>query len=192
MLILLAMLVGSVTMYVLYPRTFHAGARPYHGIHHGIVIHHTVTGPTLGGHPVTVATIDAMHQRRGFRVTDRDGATYHIGYHYLVQQDGTVLPGRPERLHGAHARGYPDTLGIALVGDFQRSHNRGRRGPDTPPDAQLRAVERLTVALMRKYHLGPNQVHLHRELGQTQCPGDHFPRRRFFTNIAAMSKQPAQ
>lgn len=155
----------------------------------GIVIHHTATPPTLNGVPVTVATIDAMHARRGFAVTDTDGKIYHIGYHYLILQDGTVLPGRPEHLPGAHTRGYPDTLGIALVGDFQWSSNLGRHGPLTPPPAQLRAAEALTVTLLRKYHLTPATVHLHRDLALTLCPGDGFPRASFMRDIATRWQQ---
>ncbi len=160
--------------------------RPAPRSHRGIVIHHTATAPTAGGQPVTAATIDAMHRRRGFHVTDRDGTTYHVGYHYLIQQDGTVLVGRPEHLPGAHTRGYPDMLGIALIGDFHRASNRGRRGPLAPPPAQLAAAERLTAALLRKYRLTTGQLYLHRDLGQTACPGDGFPRRAFYADVAML------
>lgn len=147
----------------------------------GIVIHHTATGPWE-----TVATIDAMHARRGFNVTDTDGTVYHIGYHYLVAQDGTVLPGRPEHLPGAHARGHSDMLGIALIGNFQSTSNRGQYGPLTPPPAQLRAAEALAASLLRKYQLSTHNVYLHRDLGQTLCPGDRFPREEFFQGMNAL------
>ena len=146
----------------------------------GIVIHHTATPPAVQGKPIDVASIDSAHARRGFAVTDDDGQTYHIGYHYLVLQDGTVLPGRPEHLRGAHAKGHADTIGIALVGDFERASNRGRSGPLAPTPAQLRALTELTRQLMRKYRLPVSSVQLHRELGQTACPGDGFPQAAFY------------
>jgi N-acetyl-anhydromuramyl-L-alanine amidase AmpD len=149
----------------------------------GIVIHHTATGTVE-----TIASIDAMHTRRGFAVTDADGTVYHIGYHFLIQQDGTVQTGRPEHLHGAHAHGHPDTLGIALVGNFHAASNRGRQGPLTPPNAQLRAAEALTATLLRKYRLSTRTVYLHRDLVQTQCPGDHFPRARFYQELSTLMR----
>jgi len=149
----------------------------------GIVIHHTVTPPVLNGKSVDVAMIDAMHAHRGFAIKDHDGRVYHIGYHYLIQQDGTVLTGRPEHLPGAHTKDHPDMLGIALVGNFQRSSNGGFRGPLTPPHAQLLAAERLTRALLAKYGLPARCVYLHRDLRQTACPGDGFPRDDFFRAI---------
>lgn len=146
----------------------------------GIVIHHTATPPVIHGKPVDAAFIDGLHAKRGFSVTDTDGRVYHIGYHYLIQQDGTICTGRPEHLHGAHTMGHADMLGIALVGNFQRASNRGRCGPLVPPPAQLRALETLTRQLMRKYDLPANCVFLHHDLCPTACPGDGFPRAEFY------------
>ena len=40
-----------------------------------------------------------------------------IGYHYLIDRDGTVTEGRPIENSGAHAKGYNKTsVGIALWG----------------------------------------------------------------------------
>ena len=161
----------------------HVARRAVRGFPAGIVIHHTATPPVLRGQPVTVATIDAMHAQRGFATRDADGRVYHIGYHFLIQQDGTVLRGRPEHLPGAHTKGYPNMLGIALVGNFQRSSNRGRCGPLTPPRAQLRAAETLARQLMAKYGLTGANVYLHRDLCRTACPGDGFPRQAFHRAI---------
>ncbi|MHB0936936.1 MAG: peptidoglycan recognition protein family protein [Armatimonadota bacterium] len=161
----------------------HVVSRAVRGFPSGIVIHHTATPPAVRGKLINVASIDAMHARRGFAVRDADGHVYHIGYHFLVLQDGRVLRGRPEHLRGAHTKGHPDKLGIALVGNFQRSSNRGRCGPLTPPRAQRLAAERLTRELMQKYGLPDSSVYLHRDLGQTACPGDGFPRATFYRAI---------
>ncbi len=145
----------------------------------GIVIHHTATPPRVGGRLVDSAFIDRMHAVRSFWVADSNGAVYHIGYHFLIMQDGTVQRGRPEHLHGGHARGHADMLGIVLVGNFHAASNRGQEGPLTPPPAQLLATERLTRQLMTKYGLTPADVYLHRDLCPTACPGDHFPEKAF-------------
>lgn len=157
-----------------HPRTFPVG----------IVIHHTATPSTVRGRPVDAALIDGIHARRGFAVTDRDGHVYHIGYHFLVLQDGTVQRGRPEYLYGAHAKGHPDMLGIALVGDYERASNHGQYGRTAPPSRQLAAVAALTRTLMAKYELTVHEVYLHRDLVHTACPGNNFPRAAFFAAIA--------
>ncbi|MEI7833569.1 MAG: peptidoglycan recognition family protein [bacterium] len=142
----------------------------------GIVIHHSDTPPMMRGRAVDVAIIDEMHAERGFGITDKDGKVYHIGYHFLIQQDGTVLKGRPENLPGEHTHGHNDMLGICLVGTFQAKDNRHHRfGPVVPPPAQLAAAEKLTRELMAKYHLKPDAVFRHRDLTSTDCPGDMFP-----------------
>lgn len=150
----------------------------------GIVIHHSATSPVMHGKRVDVSVIDAMHARRGFSAIGRDGKVYHIGYHYLILQDGTIQPGRPAYLHGQHTRGYNHMLGICLVGNFARWSNLGVCGPQTPPAAQLAAAERLTRELMAHYGLTAQQVYLHRDLVATACPGEGFPRQRFFAVVA--------
>ena len=150
----------------------------------GIVIHHTLTAPVVNGRKVDIAFIDAMHKRKGFGITDDDGTVYHIGYHYLIQQDGTIQRGRPEHLRGAHARGHNNTLGIVLVGNFNSWQNFGQLGPNSPTSQQLAAAERLTRSLMVKYSLTPDDVYLHRELVITHCPGNNFPRTAFIRALA--------
>ena len=179
-LLLFAGVISGLWWWYLHRHVTHGAV---HGFPTGIVIHHTATPPEMHGKPVDVATIDAMHARRGFAIRNIDGRVYHIGYHFLIQQDGTVLRGRPEELPGAHAKGHPDMLGIALVGNFQRSSNRGRCGPLAPPRAQLLAAEKLTRELMRKYRLPASGVYLNRDLRRTACPGDGFPRQQFFRAI---------
>jgi hypothetical protein len=132
----------------------------------GIIIHHSATPAVIDGRLVTAAMIDQAHAGRGWGRSDEAGHVYHIGYHYVVLADGTVQPGRPERMPGAHCDGHNDMLGICLVGDFTRAR---------PPAAQLRAAEELTRRLMRKYNLPPSRVYRHRDLDSTECPGDTFP-----------------
>jgi N-acetylmuramoyl-L-alanine amidase len=162
---------------------------PLYPLHHttfpaAIVIHHSATPPTLGGKVVDAAVLDRMHAERGFSATGPDGKIYHIGYHYVVLQDGTVQPGRPESNWGQHTHAYNMTLGICLVGNFQSTSNKGKQGPLTPPPAQLAAAARLTRTLLERYHLTTEDIFLHRELGPTECPGDGFPRAAFLRLVA--------
>lgn len=185
-LLLVLLIAGGVIAWrcvALGPRHLHARFGPHYPL--GIVIHHTATPPMANGKLVDVPFIDYMHALRGFHVTDpRSGRVYHIGYHFLILQDGSIQIGRPEYLPGSHAKGHPQMFGIALVGNFQRDSNRGRCGPGTPPHAQLQAAILLTRQLMAKYHFSPADVYLHRDLRQTACPGDAFPRGLFYQAIS--------
>lgn len=70
-----------------------------------IVIHCSASPPSV---PVNAKVIDRWHRMKGF---------FSIGYHYVVNRDGTVEPGRPHYEVGAHVEGYnAKSLGVCLVG----------------------------------------------------------------------------
>src|SRR5262249_35965680 len=110
-----------------------------------------------------------------------------------ILPDGTVEAGRPEELPGAHARQHNDTLGICLVGDFDRNDNPdGDKGPLEPSLAQKRALETLLARLRAKDHLSPAAAHPHREVvPTTACPGDCFPTDEIRGSLRAAALQPA-
>lgn len=65
---------------------------------------------TPNGRPHTAEEIHRWHQNR---TPPFDG----IGYHYVIQVDGTVERGRPEYWTGAHVGGHnTDTIGICMIG----------------------------------------------------------------------------
>jgi hypothetical protein len=153
----------------------------------GIILHHTATGPTFAGRRVDAALIDEWHARRGFACRDATGRTYHIGYHFLILPDGTIERGRPETAMGAHARHHNDTLGVCLVGSFDRRDNPwGGKGSLEPTAQQIASLRALLAALMIRYQLGPADVALHREVvATTACPGDRFPARAIRAGLRA-------
>lgn len=176
--ILIALLLVALMAFVVWRVSLTpAGPRQRAGIL-GVVIHHSATPPTSAGKPVDAAVLDGYHARRGWVHVDTSGV-YHIGYHYVVLQDGTVQPGRPENAMGAHSgvtyynRHY---LGICLVGDFDSSSNpRGGNGPLRPPAAQMKATADLVAELARRHGFGPEEIIAHRDVKRTLCPGDRFP-----------------
>ena len=154
----------------------------------GILIHHSATPFRLKGRLVDAQKIDEMHRQRGFSI-ECNGKTYHIGYHYVILPDGRVQPGRPENCPGAHSgvtyynQRY---LGICLVGDFDsRGRWNGKRSPKEPTPAQIESLVKLCATLMRKYDIPLRNVRRHRDVNQTNCPGDRFPFRRVQRLIAA-------
>src|SRR5688572_3246568 len=72
----------------------------------GIVIH--CSASANGDGRVGRHTIDGWHRARGWR---------KIGYHYVIEVDGTVEIGRELEEIGAHVEGFNSrTIGICMVG----------------------------------------------------------------------------
>lgn len=100
-----------------------------------IVIH---CSATRAGQDVRAADIDKWHKERGFKM---------IGYHYVIDLDGTVETGRPLTMAGAHCntagtsgRSYNQhSIGICYVGGLDKNG----KPADTRTDAQKLAIAKL-------------------------------------------------
>lgn len=77
-----------------------------------------------------------------------------IGYHFVIRKNGTVEPGRPTSMTGAHTEGANDTLGVVVCGD-------GDSEPWTL--AQRDAVFGLLDSLCRAHGWSEQAVCGHRE-----------------------------
>lgn len=87
------------------------------------------------------------------------------GYHFLVRKDGTIYSMRPEWAVGSHAKGSNyDSIGICFEGNFMT---------EEMPQAQLDAGRELVAYLKAKY--GIDTVLRHKDVYDTNCPGDNFP-----------------
>jgi hypothetical protein len=84
-----------------------------------LVVHHTAyptsrVARTRAAESAHMREIQRWHRDRGF---------FTIGYHFVVSPTGRVFRGRPVDRQGAHVRGHNvGTVGIALMGDFEREH----------------------------------------------------------------------
>lgn len=100
-----------------------------------LVIHCTATasGEPLSGRPwnapgghTAVEIIDRWHRERGFARTAAGRALANpaltaIGYHYVIDLDGTLWTGRHPDETGAHAVGHNQrSVGLCLVGGRER------------------------------------------------------------------------
>lgn len=149
----------------------------------GIILHHSATIPETGKVPADPAQVDEYHAARGMSITCF-GQVYHIAYHFLIEPDGKVIAGRPERCAGAHARGYNSYLGISLVGDFSSVDNpRGKLGPARPTSAQMHSLVALCRRLQRQYDIPLQRVLRHSDVSRTRCPGDRFPFARLLRSL---------
>lgn len=127
-----------------------------------VFIHQTTTRPDwMEGKPVgdKIAEIDSWHKARGWR---------GIGYHYVIDRDGSVGKGRAETEIGAHVAGHnTGSIGITLVGGHGASMDDPFERNFTPQqDAALRELlddikSRTTIKRVRG----------HCEVANKVCPG---------------------
>jgi N-acetyl-anhydromuramyl-L-alanine amidase AmpD len=128
-----------------------------------IILHCADTRPGwMVGRPISekVAEIRRWHvEQRGWR---------DIGYHWLIDRDGAVAPGRRETEIGAHVESHNrGTLGICLLGGFGAS-------ADDPFDknftaAQAASVRRLISEIKGRTAIG--RVSGHNDYAVKACPG---------------------
>lgn len=155
----------------------------------GIVVHHTAN-PWTGDSGADLRTVYRQHLKR------EDGIWGDIGYHFLIDPEGTVYEGRWARdyepgeahdghdqdgrlVHGVHAQGFNyGTAGIALMGDHRSVK------PSVPALASLVG---LVAWLCDRHGLDPlaDRAHVdasgtwwpqativgHRSVSDTVCPG---------------------
>ena len=114
---------------------------------------------TREGQDVKASTIKRWHLNRGFS---------DIGYHYIVDLDGTIEKGRDESLVGAHCVGKNATsIGICYVGGCDQNLN----SKDTRTDAQKKAMKTLVHQLMEKYNIPIEHVYAHYQFCKYKdCP----------------------
>lgn len=121
-----------------------------------IVVHcsATLNGKSLRTATYTTAqTIDSWHAKRGFkrqawRVNQFNPHLKHLGYHFVIDVDGTVETGRAEGEVGAHVKGHNvGSIGICLVGGIMADgKNHGEY-----TEKQWQALHRLLRKLEAKY-----------------------------------------
>lgn len=119
-----------------------------------IIVH---CAATPEGKNFKAADIDRWHRERKMKC---------IGYHYVVDLDGTVEPGRPESEIGAHCLGHNQySIGVCYVGGLAAD---GKTPKDTRTAAQKEALLTLLKKLRAKYPKA--SIHGHRDFAAKACP----------------------
>jgi N-acetyl-anhydromuramyl-L-alanine amidase AmpD len=129
-----------------------------------IIVHCTATPATWRQGQTTSAKVAEV---RRWHVDERGWSD--IGYHYLIDRDGTVVEGRPLARPGAHVRGHNrNSIGIALFGGHGSAETDAFADNFTP--AQDAALRRLLDSL-RDQHKTISKVTGHNEYAAKACPG---------------------
>lgn len=97
-----------------------------------------------------------------------------IGYHFLIDRDGTVVAGRPLAVAGAHVQGHNKTsVGISLFGGHGSNANDPFEKNFTPE--QDDALRELITSLQVQYPT-IKKVSGHNEYANKACPGFNVTR----------------
>ena len=95
-----------------------------------------------------------------------------IGYHYVIQLDGTISQGRPINKAGAHTKGKnKDSIGVCYIGGVEAQRDSKGKWPakDTMTEAQNTAF-RMLVLGVRTLFGKDIAIHGHNEFSNKACP----------------------
>ena len=117
-----------------------------------IVIHHSASDKNT-----STSDIHQWHLNQGFN---------GIGYHFVIESDGSVHQGRPMWASGAHAEGHNwESIGVNVVGNFED-------GDAVPTPEQMDSLKILLDDLKAEY---PDaKIIGHRDINATACPGQRL------------------
>lgn len=132
-----------------------------------IWIHCSATRPEwLAGSPLSekVKEIMRWHVAKGWAT---------IGYHWIIDRDGTVAKGRDEGTRGAHVANYNiGSIGICLIGGHGSSENGKFLDSYTPE--QENALRRLIDDIRGRAQI--TKIRGHNEVAAKACPGFNVKR----------------
>lgn len=121
-----------------------------------IIVHHTAVAiqrAQLWG-------VNTYHKEREF---PKSSLGYYIGYHYLIERDGTLIKCREEWEEGAHAKGYNfSSVGVCMSGNFN---------VERPTAAQEETLGKLLGEIVRRYNIPANLILPHRRFAEKGCYG---------------------
>lgn len=132
-----------------------------------IIIHTTATRPEWRAGS---KTSDKVAEVRRWHV--KDNGWSDIGYHFLIDRDGTVAKGRPIELVGAHVKGHnTGSIGVALFGGFGGDATDKFSDHYTP--AQEKALRNFITDMSASY--GITRISGHNQYAAKACPCFNVP-----------------
>lgn len=111
---------------------------------------------TQEGKDFKAKDIDKWHKAQGWK---------KIGYHYVIDLDGTIEKGREESEIGAHCTGKnKNSIGVVYIGGLDKNG----KPKDTRTKEQKEALWELLRQLLIKYPKAT--IHGHNEFSNKACP----------------------
>lgn len=108
--------------------------------------------------------INLYHKSQGFSLSSLG---FFVGYHWLIEPDGTVKQSRKEDEIGMHDAGEnSNSIGICLAGDF----NTG-----LPSEKQSASAALLVKQIRERWNIPITRIEPHRWDDATECPGKLLP-----------------
>lgn len=127
-----------------------------------IIVHCSATPE---GKAYTVEDIRKWHKQQGWS---------DIGYHFVVELDGSVRPGRNVDISGAHCEGHnAKSIGICYVGGLENKPGvptPKQKAKDTRTDAQKAALLALLMDLRKLYPKARIVGHRDYDTKGKECP----------------------
>ena len=118
-----------------------------------IIIHCTAT---IEGKDFKAKDIDKWHKAKGWK---------GIGYHYVIDLDGTIEKGRDESVVGAHCTGHNQhSIGIVYVGGLDKN----QKPKDTRTEQQKESLWEILRQLLCKYPKA--RICGHNQFANKACP----------------------
>lgn len=129
-----------------------------------IIIHCSATHPRwLAGRPLA----DKVAEIKRWHVHERGWST--IGYHWIIDRDGSIAPGRAETITGAHTQGRNQgSIGICLLGgQGANAHDAFGDHFTQAQDAALREL----IEQIKARHPHIKRISGHNDHAARGCPG---------------------
>ena len=132
-----------------------------------IIIHCTATRPNWWEGKSSEEKVDEV------RRWHLDKGWSDIGYHYLIDRNGTIIEGRPLDRTGAHVKDHnAGTIGISLFGGHGSS--AGDKFYDHFTEDQEKSLKRLILDLRNRFP-SITKISGHNQYAAKACPGFSVP-----------------
>ena len=137
-----------------------------------VIVHHTES-PTAAQYR-GLATIQGV---RRYHMEVRGWSDN--GYHIMFAPNGDIWLCRPLEREGGHCLGHnAHSVGVSYVANFDREDPRAYGGMVTG--------QRVVAAVLKRFGLGVERVHFHREFADKTCPGMKLDLTTYRKEVAAV------
>lgn len=121
-----------------------------------IIVHHSADGQTAH----QFDKINAYHKTLDFPISNLG---FYVGYHYVIEHDGSIRAARSEDEIGAHDTGENlNSVGICFAGNFNET---------SPTVEQVKAYAELVHEIRGTWRIPIIHIEPHRLDDTTDCPG---------------------